>query len=223
MSELPPILIIEDTKELVELLHRRFDADYAISHAYTGEDGLALARSVKPNIILLDITLPNMSGFDVLRELKSSDETGDVPVLVLTALSDTENVVKGFTLGAADYVVKPFNFVELSARIKAHLTIKELQKRLIDLERLNILREVAVSFNHEINNPLTAISVFAHFLKEKTKDKGEDYIKSVEGISQEVERIAGIVKKLSVATQAATVNYQPGIRMIDFGHLTKED
>ena len=223
MTEKPSVLIIEDTKELVDLLYRRFEKDYTLHHAYNGEDGLVAARSVRPDIVLLDITMPKMSGFEVLSELRSSEATRDIPVLVLTALSDTENVVKGFNLGAADYVVKPFNFVELSARIKAHITIKALQKRLIDLERLNTLREVAVSFDHEINNPLTSITIFAHFLKDKLADGDEDSRKSVAGIAAEVERIADIVKKLSAATKAATIDYQPGVKMIDFGHLTKED
>jgi len=223
MTIKPRILIVEDSKELVELLFRRFETDYALSYAITGEDGLALARSAKPDIMLLDITLPKMSGFDVLRELQLSETTSDIPVLILTALSDTDNVVKGFHMGAADYVVKPFNFVELSARIKAHLTIKELQKRVIDMERLSILREVAVSFNHEVNNPLTAISVFAHFLKDKVGKDSVELSNSVEGIINEVTRISGIVSKLSAATRAASVDYQPGIKMIDFGHLTKDE
>jgi len=223
MDEKQSILIIEDNKELVDLLVRRFGGSYSITFAMDGEEGLKAFRATRPDMVLLDLSLPKVSGFDVLKEIKSSEAGQDVPVLILTALSDTSNVVTGFSMGADDYVVKPFNFMELSARIKAHLTIRTLQRQLIDMERLNMLREVAVSFNHEINNPLSAISVFAHFLKGRLDTACVECKNSVEGIISEVDRISGIVKKLSEATHAASVDYMPGIKMIDFTKLTDDD
>lgn len=215
------LLIVEDSKELVDLLYRRFEGVYNLSFALDGEEGLAMARSIRPDLVLLDVNLPKKGGFNVLKEIRASEETADVIVLMITGQSDTESVVKGFTLGAADYIVKPFNFVELSARIKSQLTIRQLQRQLVEVERLKTLREVAVSFNHEINNPLMSISTFAFYL-EKTLDQGDpDVDRSVKGIISEVRRIADIVEKLSAATHAASVEYQPGLKMIDFHHLTE--
>lgn len=221
MEDKHSILIIEDSRDLVDLLYRKFSETYRLSFALDGEEGLAMAASLKPELVLLDVNLPKKGGFNVLKEIRANPELSGVTVLMITGQSDTESVVKGFTLGAADYIVKSFNFIELSARIQSQLTIKRLQRQLVDVERLNTLREVAVSFNHEINNPLMSISTFAFYLEKKLDAADPDVDRSVRGIISEVGRIADIVGKLSVATHAASVDYQPGLKMIDFGHLTE--
>lgn len=223
MHDKQTILIIEDTKDLVDLLVRRFELDYNTVYALGGREGIEKAGEKRPDIILLDVNLPDMSGFDVLNELKSTEETAEIPVLVMTALSDMENVLAGFKMGAEDYLVKPFNFTELSARVNAHLTIRKLQKKLIGIERLNALREVAVSFSHEINNPLMAISAYAHAMKlqkERGCGRPDECMEMVDGIIAEVNRVAEKVKHLSEATRIETVEYQPGIKMIDMEKLS---
>jgi len=219
MSKKQTILIIEDTQDLVELLVRRFEEKYDISYALMGADGLIKAKALRPDMVLLDVNLPDMSGFEVLEKLKGAQETSDIPVLLMTAVSDTESIVKGFENGAEDYLVKPFNFVELSARVNSHLTIRKLQKSLLDMERLKTLQQLSVSFNHEINNPLTAISLFAHVLKNRVPDECEECQESINGIIAEVERISEKVKKMSEATRAVTVEYGPGVQMIDIENL----
>lgn len=219
MSNKQSILIIEDTRDLVDLLVRKFEHSYTVLTALVGSEGFSKAREFVPDMILLDVNLPDMSGFDVLKELKADDATSDIPVLIMTAMSDTESVVKGFEAGAEDYLVKPFNFTELSARINAHLTIRRLRKRLIEMERLNTLKELTVSFNHEINNPLMSINTFAHFIKNRTGENCAECAESAQGIIEEVRRISEKVRQLSEATRAATVEYQPGIKMIDMENL----
>jgi len=219
MDKKQAILIIEDTQDLVDLLVKRFEERYDITYALLGADGLSKAGKVRPDMILLDVNLPDMSGFEVLRKLKEDPETSDIPILIMTAMSDTESIVNGFEMGAEDYLVKPFNFVELSARVKAHLTIRRLQKSLVDMERLKTLQQLSISFNHEINNPLTAIGLFAHVLKNKVPKDCEDCHDCIEGIVSEVERISEKVKKMSEATKAATVEYSPGVSMIDIDNL----
>jgi len=220
MSERRSILIIEDSKDLVELLYRRFESQYELSSAFDGVEGLALARSVRPDMVLLDVNLPRLGGFEILKEIRASDSTRGITVIMITALSDSDSVVEGLGLGADDYIAKPFSFVELSARIKAHLTIKDLQRQLVEMERLKTLHEVAVSFQHEINNPLTSITAFTHFLKTNLAGSGEELKASVDGIQKDVDRINSIMQELSAATQAASVDYMPGLRMIDFENLT---
>jgi DNA-binding response OmpR family regulator len=219
MSSKQTILIIEDTKDLVELLVRRFEDMYDISYALLGRDGLIKAKAFVPDMVLLDVNLPDMSGFEVLEKLKAAPETADIPVLVMTAMSDTESIVQGFDRGAEDYLLKPFNFVELSARVRAHLTIRSLQKSLVDMERLKTLQQLAISFNHEINNPLTAISLFAHVLKSRVPGECEECHESIDGIISEVGRISEKVKKMSAASKAATVDYSPGVKMIDIDNV----
>jgi len=219
MGKKQTILIIEDTQDLVDLLVRRFEEKYDITYALFGADGLKKAGAVRPDMILLDVNLPDMSGFEVLKKLKEDPETSDIPILIMTAMSDTESIVNGFEMGAEDYLVKPFNFVELSARVKAHLTIRQLQRSLVDMERLKTLQQLAISFNHEINNPLTAIGLFAHVLKNKVPKECEECHECIEGIVSEVARISEKVKKMSEATKAATVEYSPGVSMIDIDNV----
>ena len=222
ISEKPSILIIEDSIDLVELLKRRFESEHNLYFTQDGTEGIRLSKELNPDIVLLDVNLPSVNGFEVLKEIRAGDSAREIVVLMITGLSDPDNIVKALSMGADDYIVKPFNLMELSARIKSHLTIKTLQKQVVGVERLNILREVAVSFNHEINNPLMSISTFASFLRRDAEGLSVEARRSVDGILDEVGRISRIVKKLSAATNAASVEYGPGINMIDFEHLTDD-
>ncbi len=108
---------------------------YKVIFSECGEKGLAKARSERPDLILLDIMLPKMDGFKVCEALKSEDEYKAIPIIMLTGLGDTENIVKGFSAGANDYVSKPFHLVELLARVKTHIRIKETHDILMEKER----------------------------------------------------------------------------------------
>ncbi|RLS37687.1 MAG: DNA-binding response regulator [Planctomycetota bacterium] len=120
------ILIIEDETALAEgLAYNLRREGYQVSLAPDGRAGLALARSSVPDFILLDIMLPGMQGTEVLRELRSQDRTREVPVIILSAKSEEADQVKGFTLGADDYVTKPFSVKVLQQRIKALKRRKE--------------------------------------------------------------------------------------------------
>lgn len=113
------ILIVDDDIPLTKTIDRTLrEADYNTLLAYTAEDGLRLALNKHPDLILLDIMVPNMGGWEVCRQVR---EASGVPIIFLTALGNTENVVHGLEMGADDYIVKPFEDAELLARIKAHL------------------------------------------------------------------------------------------------------
>lgn len=113
------ILVVEDDIPLTKTLERILSAaDYRSIICYTAEDGLRLALIEKPDLVLLDVMIPNMGGWEVCRQLR---EYSKVPVIFLTALGDAENIVRGLELGADDYVVKPFEPSVILARIKAHL------------------------------------------------------------------------------------------------------
>jgi two-component system alkaline phosphatase synthesis response regulator PhoP len=116
------ILIVEDEEDIAELLEYNLQRQgYLPSVAYTGEDGLALARESRPDLILLDIMLPGLSGLEVCRRLKQDPETAGLPVIMLTAKGEEEDVVAGFEAGADDYVTKPFRPKVLLARVQAVL------------------------------------------------------------------------------------------------------
>jgi two-component system, OmpR family, response regulator len=114
------ILIVEDERPIAEFVQRGLEAEgYSVSCAYDGDEGLALARTGDYALVILDVLLPKLSGLEVIKAIR---DDGDVlPVIMLTALAETDDVVSGLDLGASDYLTKPFAFAELLARIRAHL------------------------------------------------------------------------------------------------------
>lgn len=144
------ILLVDDTPDNIRILNELLKP-FKRKVAVNGEKALAIAQAeAKPDLILLDINMPGMSGLEVCEELKKNEETRDIPIIFLTAQSDKETTVKGFKLGANDYITKPFDPEELMMRVKTQLNLK-LQKTIIEQEKkksddllLNILpQEVA--------------------------------------------------------------------------------
>ncbi len=134
------ILLVDDEPANLQVLMETLGGtDCKRLIAKNGEAALSIARKVIPELILLDIMMPGMDGFEVCRRLKSDPTTADIPVIFLSALSATEDKVKGFALGAVDYVTKPFQPEEVIARVTTHLTIhrlnREIQKRKDMLEQ----------------------------------------------------------------------------------------
>ena len=116
------ILIIDDEEHIVELIRYNLEnAGYETAEAYNGVDGLSLAKTEKPTLILLDVMLPVMDGLEVCKNLRSSDQTKGIPIIMLTAKSEEIDKILGLELGADDYITKPISVRELMARIKAVL------------------------------------------------------------------------------------------------------
>jgi two-component system alkaline phosphatase synthesis response regulator PhoP len=114
------ILIIEDDRDIVEMVEYNLrEEGYATVSALNGEDGVNLARSEQPDLIILDIMLPIVDGFEVCRTLKNNDTTSRIPIIILSAKSQETDKVVGLELGADDYITKPFSPRELIARIRA--------------------------------------------------------------------------------------------------------
>lgn len=118
------ILIIEDEPELVDMLRSRFELlDYVVDGASDGQVGLKKAKENKPDLILLDIMMPQMDGYDVCRTLKSDPKTEGIKIIILSAKVSDEDQKKGFECGADDYVTKPFDAPGLIKKIQSHLNI----------------------------------------------------------------------------------------------------
>ena len=130
-SKKSKILVVDDTPENIQVLMGTLKDAYAIVAAINGEKALKLAAAdPPPDLILLDIMMPGMDGFEVCQRLKAEPGTRDIPVIFLSALDDTVNKVKGFSLGAVDYISKPFQPEEVTVRVNTHLTIHQLKQSL---------------------------------------------------------------------------------------------
>ena len=119
------VLIVEDEMNIVDIVRFNLQREgYATLEAYDGEAGLALAREKKPDLILLDVMMPKMMGFDVCRALRA--EGDNVPVIILTAREEEEDKILGLEIGADDYITKPFSMRELMARVRANIRRRSL-------------------------------------------------------------------------------------------------
>jgi two-component system phosphate regulon response regulator PhoB len=123
------ILVVEDEEDILELIRYNLDREgYQTAVAVSGEDGLTMARSRQPDLILLDLMLPGMDGFDVCKVLKNDANTAHIPIVMLTAKSEESDIVAGLELGADDYITKPFSTKVLIARIRTVLRRKRKQE-----------------------------------------------------------------------------------------------
>ena len=123
------ILVVDDTPANIQALAGTLkEKGYQISVATNGKQALEAVQRVRPDLILLDVMMPEMDGFETCRRLKGAEGTRDIPIIFLTARTDTADIVNGFELGAVDYVPKPFNAHELLARVHTHLTMDRLYR-----------------------------------------------------------------------------------------------
>jgi two-component system, sensor histidine kinase and response regulator len=158
------ILVVDDTPENLNVLLEHFSKSHLkVFVAESGERALVQVEYVKPDLILMDVMMPGIDGFETLRRLKASPETRHIPVIFMTALADTIDKVKGFELGAVDYITKPFQQEELLARVMTHLNLHRLQRTLEETNRV-LLKEnenknlLFSLIAHEIRAPLNSIS-----------------------------------------------------------------
>jgi two-component system, OmpR family, alkaline phosphatase synthesis response regulator PhoP len=123
------ILIIEDDKDIVEAIRYNLEKEknFSVIDAQTGDAGIAIALEIHPHLIILDIGLPGLNGFEVCRQLRREEPTRSIPILILTARSSESDKVLGLELGADDYMTKPFGVRELVARVRAVLRRKEME------------------------------------------------------------------------------------------------
>ena len=138
------ILIIDDDMTNIKILGAALQSDYAILFSLDAQGGLISATANKPDLILLDVVMPGMDGYEACRRLKADELTSDIPVIFITSRTDEEDEAKGFEAGGVDYINKPFSPVITKARVKTHL---ELKKRTDFLEwmlreKLNALQEM---------------------------------------------------------------------------------
>jgi signal transduction histidine kinase len=177
MSSTPPfILIVDDNPTNLSVLSQALKlAGYKVRMASDGEEALAQVEIAHPELILLDVEMPNLDGFCTCQRLKANPITEPIPILFMTALADTAHKVKGLSLGAVDYITKPFEQAEVLARVKIHWRLKQLtdnleqqvvertqalqqaQIRLVQQEKLSALGQLIAGVAHEINNPIGCI------------------------------------------------------------------
>ncbi|WP_130471187.1 hybrid sensor histidine kinase/response regulator, partial [Candidatus Magnetaquicoccus inordinatus] len=169
----PKVLVVDDSPETLEVLTSVLSELYAVVPARNGENALCKAlKPPHPELILLDILMPDMNGFEVLRRLKMEEATRDIPIIFLTALPDQESEINGLHLGAVDYIRKPLSIPMVLARLSIHLELarsrKELAKRNEMLEEVVRLRDdIERITRHDLKGPLSAVIGFSEVVLEE--------------------------------------------------------
>ncbi len=155
------LLIVDDIIDNIRIIASLLKSKgILVTPATSGEQALGLSVAKKPDLILLDVQMPEMDGFEVCKKLKENPLTKNIPVIFLTARTETEDIMKGFNLGAIDYITKPINSDEVMARIKTHLELKKskdiINEQNINLSELNATKDKFFSIiAHDLKNPIS--------------------------------------------------------------------
>ena len=163
------ILLVDDNTNNLGVLYRYLDDEgFTVLVSQDGERAIRLAREQKPDLILLDVMLPGMSGFEACEVMKADPATADIPVIFISALTDVQDKVRGFQAGGVDYVTKPFQQEEVLARINAHVTIKRQRE---ELDRLNATKDRLFSvIGHDLRGPFMGLLGALELLRDSAGD-----------------------------------------------------
>lgn len=207
---LPLILIVDDNPTNLKVLSRALmDEGFELAIATNGIEALEQIAEEQPELILLDVMMPEMDGFETCRRLKANPVTEDIPVIFMTALSDTVDKVKGLAIGAVDYISKPFDAIDVVARIRVHLRLKTAQKRLLAQEKLASLGTLAAGIAHELRNPLNFVTNYAEIAQTTLAQLLAEVEKgSVDNLQQVLQELYGDVTAIYRHSQRAeqTIN-----------------
>jgi len=220
------ILVVDDQKDNVFVLEERLTREgFEVLSAYDGPTCLTLASEESPDLILLDVMMPGMSGFEVCKKLSTNEETKLIPVLLVTALTEAEDLKEGFQAGAFDYIKKPFNRIELIARIKSALSFRESQKVMLEIEKVQTYAATVITANHEIKQPLTLINLStAAINRELRKDELSKEVvnKRVTFIEEATKDIISVLQKLSSIKVPVLTDWVNDLKVVDLSEAKSE-
>jgi DNA-binding response OmpR family regulator len=240
----PLILIVDDVPQNVQILHQILNTgDYSFAIATCGKEALKLVEKTPPDLILLDIMLGDIDGFDVCKDIKKDPNTADIPIIFLTAKVTIEDKIKGFKLGAVDYITKPFEDAEVAARVRTHIRLKrssdmikdynrqlnetlaELQvsveefkqgqEQLIIREKEDTARMLSATASHEMHQPITVIMGYLDLLKESMDPDSQTPAqqKYLERIENGLKKLIEILDKFRKSSHLYLLNGSSGYNL----------
>jgi two-component system, sensor histidine kinase and response regulator len=218
----PLILIVDDIPRNLQVLGSILGENgYSVSVASSGQAALEAIAAQPPDLILLDIQMPDIDGIEVCKRLQSDGATKSIPVMFLTARTETDDIVRGFEVGAVDYITKPFVSTELMARVRTHLKIKHFtdltaaQNRhlqALDDEKNELLSVVA----HDLKSPLTNVQLLADMLDHKSESIAPDGIREyAQDLRQSSDRMVSLINNILNIHAIETSSYPLAIDRID--------
>jgi DNA-binding response OmpR family regulator len=204
----PKILVVDDQPVNVKLLQRKLErAEMESIIAYRGSEAIDLARQHLPDVILLDVMMPEMDGFEVCQKLKEDEKTKDIPIIFITAKTSREGKLRGLGYGAADYITKPIDLDETLARINTQLRIQEnhrenleLSRRLGEIRQQAAVGHVIEGIAHNLNNLLGVVVGYLDLLR-ASYDNPERLERSSSQLESGIRRMTQIVRQLTTVAE----------------------
>lgn len=211
------ILVVDDQMTNLKILSSILSKEYSLGIANSGENALKYLDNNTPDLILLDIMMPEMDGYEVCKKIKQNEVYKDIPVIFLTAKTDIDDVVKGFEYGAVDYIAKPFNISELKVRVRNHLNLQaarnELKKANEKLKKINQEKDRFFSIiAHDLRSPLSGFAGLSELLVQQIRENNLDMIEKYASAMQQSSKITmELLMNLMTwsRAQTGTLEYKP--------------
>lgn len=240
------VLVVDDTAENIDVLAAILRNEYRVLAARDGETALRIVNSATPDLILLDVVMPDIDGYEVCRRLKAQAETSDIPVIFVSALNDTFDKVRGFAVGGVDYITKPIQPEETQARVKTHLSLRCLGKQLLaqnqqlqqanaevshalaQEQELNQLKTRFVStVTHEFRTPLTNIlfstDLLERYSHQLSEEKKAQHLQRIQAAVRQMADLVDDVLLVSRADANRLPIHASTFDLIDFCRGLRED
>ncbi len=223
---IPHILVVDDNYQNIEIARSYLSSlNYKVSMATSGRKALSMLENELPDLIILDIMMPVMDGFEFCSIIKSKKSTQGIPVIFLTALSETHDIVKAFNYGAVDYITKPFTREEFILRVKNHVNIiyqqKLIKEQNLKLQLLNTEKDGLLQITvHDLKNPLQSILGYTDLiLRRLNKSDTEGVLKFVTPLHESTLQAINIIKDLLEVNKLETGNYILETSECDFAYI----
>ena len=230
----PDILIVDDTPANLQLLAEMLKSrGYRVRPVPSGKLALQAAQKAKPDLILLDINMPEMNGYEVCQHLKADESLREIPVLFISALDETLDKIKAFTAGGVDYITKPFQFAEVEARVQTHLKLRwlqteleirnrQVQENLDQLKKLEELRDnLTHMIVHDMRAPLTAMLIWLDIHQREVAAKlNAEELKPIVAVTSAANELVVMVNTVLDVSRMEQGQMPLNITAVDLGVLT---
>ncbi|MFM7015444.1 MAG: response regulator, partial [Bacteroidota bacterium] len=226
VTPLPIVLIVDDAVENLQVLSGLLKDKYRVKIAKNGEKALELANAAeKPDLILLDVVMPGLSGFEVCAQLKVNASTKNIPVIFITALNEATDETKGFSVGGADFIAKPFHPEVVLARIQTHIELQAAKKKSDTLLKVllpeNVVNDLINNGKHipEIHNNVSVLFFdFVGFTNMTTQMNPQDLIEELSGIFTSFDEICALHNAARIKTIGDAYMATAGLGSNDDNH-----
>lgn len=225
----PLILIVDDIPRNLQVLGSILsESGYSVSVASSGQGALDAIGAQIPDLILLDVQMPDIDGLDVCRRLKAEKKTADIPIIFLTARIEAEDIVQGFEAGAVDYITKPFVATELLARVRTHLRVKQYHDLIASqnqhLQALNAEKSELLSVvAHDLKSPLTNVQLLADILDRKSETLTPERIREyADDLRQSSDRMLALINNILNIHSIETGNFTLAIDRTSVNYVIEQ-